>query len=273
MRVTTANLAIFARPLLVIRSNQSKLFFFFFFGNFVTYYFYFFFWSCVVPAKVANVRVVDVKLNEITLAWDPPPGPITFIEMYEVRFFARGLEKHAVSTLTKKQQAVFRELRPRTEYGFQVSPKFSKIKKKKEKIPKREDFWSGFDCQSLSHCLLGIGNRFAPRFRTVGESSACRCSGQLVKFWVSAVITFFFSFLLPTKYFCWRLFLDILRCFNWAAGFTGAKVMDEVYRFSIPPLLLLPHPFPPFGRIFFGQKSTPSLARVFPDASEIGLAC
>jgi hypothetical protein len=183
-------------------SIQSIKTIFFFFLGILSLIPFFFFWSCVVPAKVANVRVVDVKLNEITLAWDPPPGPITFIEMYEVRFFARGLEKHAVSTLTKKQQAVFRELRPRTEYGFQVSPKFSKIKKKKEKIPKREDFWSGFDCQSLSHCLLGIGNRFAPRFRTVGESSACRCSGQLVKFWVSAVITFFFSFLLPTKYFC-----------------------------------------------------------------------
>ncbi|CAG0921274.1 unnamed protein product [Notodromas monacha] len=40
-----------------------------------------------------------------------------------LRFFARGQEKQAVTTLTKKQIATFRDLRPRTDYGFQVRAK------------------------------------------------------------------------------------------------------------------------------------------------------
>lgn len=76
-----------------------------------------------VPLMVANIRVTNVKSTEITLAWDAPNDPFSDIEMYEARYFIRGLEKNATSMLTKEEELAFSSLRQRTEYGFQVRAK------------------------------------------------------------------------------------------------------------------------------------------------------
>lgn len=39
-----------------------------------------------MPLMVTNVHVTSVKSTEISLAWDPPSGPFSEIEMYEVSY-------------------------------------------------------------------------------------------------------------------------------------------------------------------------------------------
>ncbi|XP_065221402.1 ephrin type-B receptor 1-B isoform X5 [Planococcus citri] len=81
-------------------------------------------------ASVNNVRVTSTKTSEIALAWDPPYLPdvegdtSNFIETYEVKCFVRGDDaSNASSKLTTAQHVSFNQLRPRTDYGFQVRAK------------------------------------------------------------------------------------------------------------------------------------------------------
>uniref|UniRef100_T1IPM1 Uncharacterized protein n=1 Tax=Strigamia maritima TaxID=126957 RepID=T1IPM1_STRMM len=77
----------------------------------------------IVPSVVSNVHVVNVQNTEITLKWDAPDDQFSEIEMYEVRYFIRGMERNASSILTKHEESVFTNLKQRTEYGFQVRAK------------------------------------------------------------------------------------------------------------------------------------------------------
>ncbi|KAK7603916.1 hypothetical protein V9T40_004189 [Parthenolecanium corni] len=86
--------------------------------------------ASATSASVNNVRVTLTKANEVALAWDPPylpdveGDPSTFIETYEVKCFVRGDDStNASSKLTSFQYVTFTQLRPRTEYGFQVRAK------------------------------------------------------------------------------------------------------------------------------------------------------
>nr|XP_027221997.1 ephrin type-A receptor 4-A-like [Penaeus vannamei] len=76
-----------------------------------------------VPAMVGNVHVTSVKSTEISLAWDAPNDPDNEIEMYEVRYFVRGMESNSSSLLATKEESSVGALRQRTEYGFQVRAK------------------------------------------------------------------------------------------------------------------------------------------------------
>ncbi|XP_042869303.1 ephrin type-B receptor 1-like isoform X4 [Penaeus japonicus] len=76
-----------------------------------------------VPAMVSNVHVTSVKSTEISLAWDAPNDPDNEIEMYEVRYFVRGMESNSSSLLATKEESSVGALRQRTEYGFQVRAK------------------------------------------------------------------------------------------------------------------------------------------------------
>ncbi|KAK3892411.1 hypothetical protein Pcinc_003644, partial [Petrolisthes cinctipes] len=76
-----------------------------------------------VPSMVSNVRVTSVKSTEISLAWDAPTDPYSDIEMYEVRYYVRGLQNNSSSILSQREEATLVNLRQRTEYGFQVRAK------------------------------------------------------------------------------------------------------------------------------------------------------
>ncbi|XP_075223132.1 eph receptor tyrosine kinase [Lycorma delicatula] len=85
--------------------------------------------ASVTSASVNNVRVINVKASEITLAWDPPittdenmDSPDVVLN-YEIRCFTRQDDSNATSKLTVEQKATFTGLRQRTEYGFQVRAK------------------------------------------------------------------------------------------------------------------------------------------------------
>ncbi|XP_042211507.1 ephrin type-A receptor 4-A-like isoform X6 [Homarus americanus] len=76
-----------------------------------------------VPSMVSNVHVTSVKSTEISLAWEAPSDPFSDIEMYEVRYYVRGLQNNSSSILTKKEESSLVALRQRTDYGFQVRAK------------------------------------------------------------------------------------------------------------------------------------------------------
>ncbi|CAG0888322.1 unnamed protein product [Cyprideis torosa] len=77
-----------------------------------------------VSSMVRDVRVVDIKSNEMELAWDPPVEPYGVdVELYEVRYFVRGQENNSSSVLTTQERSSFPNLTQRTEYGFQVRTK------------------------------------------------------------------------------------------------------------------------------------------------------
>ncbi|XP_066959562.1 ephrin type-B receptor 1 isoform X4 [Macrobrachium rosenbergii] len=76
-----------------------------------------------VPSMVSNVHVTSVKSTEISLAWDAPSDPLSEIEMYEVRYYVKGMESNSSSVLTKKEESSIGSLRQRTDYGFQVRAK------------------------------------------------------------------------------------------------------------------------------------------------------
>ncbi|XP_068224771.1 ephrin type-A receptor 4-A, partial [Palaemon carinicauda] len=76
-----------------------------------------------VPSMVSSVRVTSVKSTEISLTWDAPSDPLSEIEMYEVRYYVKGMENNSSSVLTKKEESSIGSLRQRTDYGFQVRAK------------------------------------------------------------------------------------------------------------------------------------------------------
>lgn len=76
-----------------------------------------------VPSSVSNVRVINVRSTELTLRWDAPDDPYTEIEMYEVRYFIKGMENNASSMLINRPESAFSSLRQQTVYGFQVRAK------------------------------------------------------------------------------------------------------------------------------------------------------
>ena len=75
-----------------------------------------------VPSSVSNVKVSQSRPTELVLKWDAPDDAYE-VDMYEVRFFVRGMESNASSLLTKKEESTFTALKPRTDYGFQVRAK------------------------------------------------------------------------------------------------------------------------------------------------------
>uniref|UniRef100_A0A8D8YG78 receptor protein-tyrosine kinase n=1 Tax=Cacopsylla melanoneura TaxID=428564 RepID=A0A8D8YG78_9HEMI len=83
--------------------------------------------ASVTSASVNNVRVTAVKASEVGLSWDPPlsneASDDNSIETYEVKCFKKGDDSNATSIHTTEQHILFSQLRPRTEYGFQVRAK------------------------------------------------------------------------------------------------------------------------------------------------------
>lgn len=79
--------------------------------------------EATVPSSVSNVRVINVRSTELTLRWDAPDDPYSDIEMYEVRYFVKGLENNASSVLINRPESAFSSLRQQTVYGFQVRAK------------------------------------------------------------------------------------------------------------------------------------------------------
>ncbi|KAK7082967.1 Ephrin type-A receptor 5, partial [Halocaridina rubra] len=76
-----------------------------------------------VPSMVSSVHVTSVKSTEISLAWKAPSDPFSEIEMYEVKYYVRGMENNSSSILTQKEESSIVSLRQRTDYGFQVRAK------------------------------------------------------------------------------------------------------------------------------------------------------
>jgi hypothetical protein len=75
---------------------------------------------------VSNIRVLEVKANQIVVAWDPPTDPFgQSVETYEVRHFVRGQDNDFTTQTTKRLRLTVLKLQQQTEYGFQVRAKTS----------------------------------------------------------------------------------------------------------------------------------------------------
>ena len=78
---------------------------------------------CVsVPAQVANLRVISVGMDYITLGWEPPPPePGVHIQTYEVRYYVGESVENASRLETgNRHNLTLSNLLPQTEYSFQV---------------------------------------------------------------------------------------------------------------------------------------------------------
>lgn len=74
-----------------------------------------------VPLSVRNVRVTSVTSAEITLMWESPDDPFNELEMYEIRYFARGREANAtIIRAGRVNKYVVENLKQKTDYGIQV---------------------------------------------------------------------------------------------------------------------------------------------------------
>lgn len=77
-----------------------------------------------VPLSVRSLRVTSVTSGEISLTWDSPDDPFNELEMYEIRFFARGREANAtIIRAGRVNKYVVENLKQKTDYGFQVRAK------------------------------------------------------------------------------------------------------------------------------------------------------
>ena len=79
------------------------------------------------PSTVTALYVKNVRPDSIELGWRPPLDPLTEIEMYEVRYFVRGLLGDHQSDLsgnrtitTRNEEIIVNSLAEKTEYGLQV---------------------------------------------------------------------------------------------------------------------------------------------------------
>ncbi|XP_021955227.1 ephrin type-B receptor 2 isoform X1 [Folsomia candida] len=77
-----------------------------------------------VPLSVRNVRVTSVTSAEITLMWESPDDPFNELEMYEIRYFARGREANAtIIRAGRVNKYVVENLKQKTDYGIQIRAK------------------------------------------------------------------------------------------------------------------------------------------------------
>jgi hypothetical protein len=75
-----------------------------------------------VPPKVANVRIVSIGANFITIAWDAPQNRHFEIETYEVLYNADGSTSENMSFgYTKQPNITLDSLLQQTKYAFKVS--------------------------------------------------------------------------------------------------------------------------------------------------------
>ena len=72
-------------------------------------------------SKVMRVHVDKTRSNSIKLSWRAPAESRLDIDIYEVKYFVRGMRSNTSNqVITKKHTADIKDLLPDTEYGFQV---------------------------------------------------------------------------------------------------------------------------------------------------------
>ena len=73
-----------------------------------------------MPAKVSRVRVTNIGLDYVSLAWDPPNELHTDIDQYEIKYVMRSgsTGNHTYAT---RLNATVGSLSQETEYSFKVS--------------------------------------------------------------------------------------------------------------------------------------------------------
>jgi len=78
------------------------------------------------PSTVTAAYIKNVRPESIELGWRPPQEPYIEIEMYEVRYFVRGLLSDVndnKTITTRNEDIIIRGLSEKTEYGLQVRAK------------------------------------------------------------------------------------------------------------------------------------------------------
>ena len=96
-----------------------------------------------VPAKVNRVRVTNIGVDYVSLAWEPPKETPTGIDEYEVKYIVtdRDAGNH---TYTSRQNITVTSLSHQTEYAFLVSTPHPPLSP--QSIPSLNFFPTSFTC-------------------------------------------------------------------------------------------------------------------------------
>ncbi|RWS29960.1 ephrin type-A receptor 4-like protein, partial [Leptotrombidium deliense] len=82
----------------------------------------------VPTTNIPNIRVVAVKSTEIVLTWNSAEDNyLSDSHKYEVKYFQKGFDNNSLIVKCNKEEATLTNLKPKTEYGFQVRSKTNNL--------------------------------------------------------------------------------------------------------------------------------------------------